>query len=389
MTQASDKTVKLDLGYSPKLLDRYVAREFLVSYLIAVVVVLALRVVLDLFVQFDEFVEAKEGQTAPSAFQIVGFIFSYYWPKLFEYFRDFSGMMILLAAAFSLVRMSRQNELTAVLASGVSLKRVIVPIVILGIVLNVLMVLDQEFILPRLADKLVRRHDEGQKLRTRSVWLLPDRDQSLFCAGSYDPQGRSIKDLFVILRLEGLPIGQIDASGAFWNETQQRWDLTDGWFTSYTGQMDHPALPQDAGRQGLGRIPVETYESDLSADYLWLQRNANFKSLLSSGELTELVHKGLKAGEQREAISERHFRFTDPIINMAMLLLGLPMLVSRERRNTKTALALSLLGPAACFIVTFACKLLGGAELGPMIAAWLPLLIFMPLAVLALEEIKT
>ena len=34
-------------------------------------------------------------------------------------------------------------------------------------------------------------------------------------------------------------------------------------------------------------------------------------------------------------------------------------------------------------------KHFGGDELNPMIAAWLPLLIFMPLDVLALEEIKT
>ena len=209
MSESPQKTVKMDLGFSLKLLDRYVAKEFLVSYVIAVTVVLALRVVLDIFVQFDEFVEAKDGQGAPNIFQVIGYIVGYYWPKLFEYFRDFSGMMILLAATFSLVRMSRQNELTAVLASGVSLKRIIAPIVVLGIFLNVLMVLDQEFILPRLSDKLVRRHDEGQQLRSRSVWLLPDREQSLFSAERFHPEDQSITNLFVILRQEGLPIGQI------------------------------------------------------------------------------------------------------------------------------------------------------------------------------------
>jgi len=346
MAKTPQKTVRMDLGFSLKLLDRYVAREFLVNYLIAVTVVLSLRMVLDLFVQFDEFVETKAGQAAPNVLQVIGYIVGYYWPKMFEYFRDFSGMMILLAAVFSLVRMSRQNELTAVLASGVSLKRVIAPIVVLGIFLNILMVLDQEFILPRLADKLVRRHDEGQHLRSRSVWLLPDRDQSLFCAGRFHPEDQSITHLFVILRKEGLPIGQITAPKAFWNDQEQQWDLEQGQFYSYDGTMDHPALAATLTGEGFGRVAVPYYPSALSAEYLWLQRNSNFKSLLSSAELSHLVRQGLKPAEQREAVSERHFRFTDPMINMAMLLLGLSTLVSRgsamERPRTKAVSSVSL-----------------------------------------------
>ena len=91
MAKPPKKTVKIDLGFSIKLLDRYVAKEFLVSYFIAVAVVMALRIVLDLFVQFDEFVETKSGQAAPNVIQVIGYIVNYYWPKLFEYYRDCTG----------------------------------------------------------------------------------------------------------------------------------------------------------------------------------------------------------------------------------------------------------------------------------------------------------
>jgi lipopolysaccharide export system permease protein len=361
---------RFELGLNCKLLDRYVGREFLISYAIAVLVVLTLRVLMDLFIQFDEFIETQRGAAG-----LIANIADYYGPKIFEYFRDFSGTMIIMAAAFSLARLMRQNELTAVLASGISLKRVIAPVVLLGFGLNILMVLDQELVLPRLASKLVRSHEEVEELKTIPIWLLPDRGGALLCARKYDPQNQVMTDVTVIQRREGRVTGRITAKSAKWNEEMLGWDLENG-------------VIKDAD----GERPLERYGSDLTAEYLWLQRHREAKSLMSSADLSELLRKDavkLRPADRREALSEKHFRFTDPIINMVMLLTGLPLLVSRERRSTKTAIFLALAGSGGCFVATFVCKLLAGDILGPLWAGWLPIIIFLPVSVLALDSLKT
>jgi lipopolysaccharide export system permease protein len=374
---------KLDLGLTPGILDRYVASEFLFNYLIAIAVVLSLRVLIDLFIEFDEFVETKPGG-APGTLQVVTNILGFYGPKLFEFFRDFSGAIVLLAAAFSLTRMTRHNELTVVLASGISLKRVIVPIVLLGFVLNMLMVFDQEVILPRLADKLVRQHDEMDHLRIVRTLLLPDRDQSVLYAREYDPQSQTITDMNVVLRQEGVMVGQITADQAKWDG--KGWLLVEGrrWFY---GSSDGSG---DSSGAAVKPVQIVTrYESDLTPEYLWLQRNSNYKSLMSSGELTGLLQRGLKQAEYNEVISEKHFRFADPVINMVMLMLGLPMLISREKRSTKTSMFLAFAGAGGCFVATFACKLLGGNVIDPFMSAALPIIVFTPLSFLSLDGIKT
>ena len=127
----------------------------------------------------------------------------------------------------------------------------------------------------------------------------------------------------------------------------------------------------------------------LKRHYLWLRRYAGFKNLMSSSDLTALLQRELKPADRDEAVSEKHFRFTDPIINVVMLLLGLPLIVSRERKSTKTTILLVMMGAGGCFVGTFACKLLAGATLSPLLAAWLPIIIFMPLSILALDAIKT
>jgi len=370
----------IHLSLGPKILDRYVAMEFLFSYVVAFSVVLSLRVIMDMFVQLDEFVESGEG-----AWTSMTYIGRYYGPKVFEYFRDFSGTIILLAAAFALARMMRHNELTAVLASGVSLKRVIAPIVFLGFGLNLLMVADQELVLPRLADKLVRRADEMHRLRTLRVWLMPDkRNHALLSAQAFDAEEQTLQGVHITLREGGRAVGQVTAASGQWDTERHGWALEGGVY------WDLAKASNEA---------LAFYPSDVTPQYLWLQRNKNFKSLMSSADLGRLQQLELKAGDRAETITEKHFRFTDPITNMVMLLLGLPLLVSREKRSTKSAILLSLLGAGGCFVVTFACKLMVGEDVfGRLLQnqdfeyaliAWLPIIVFLPLSVLALDSIKT
>jgi hypothetical protein len=115
-----------------KILDKYVAKNFLIGYAIAFCVLIGLRIIIDLFVNLDEFTEHAD----LGALAVVGNILSFYTLHSLLYFRDFAGMITVVAAAFSLGKMIHLNELVAVMASGVSLKRVIVPIILLAFLLD-------------------------------------------------------------------------------------------------------------------------------------------------------------------------------------------------------------------------------------------------------------
>src|SRR3972149_8377621 len=116
-----------------KTLDKYVAKNFVVGYAIAFFVLIGLRIIIDLFVNLDEFAEHADLGTLA----VIKNIFIFYGLNSTVYFRDFAGMIMVVAAAFSLGKMVRSNELVAVMASGGSLKRVIVPIGLLAILLTV------------------------------------------------------------------------------------------------------------------------------------------------------------------------------------------------------------------------------------------------------------
>ena len=58
-----------------------------------------------------------------------------------------------------------------------------------------------------------------------------------------------------------------------------------------------------------------------------------------------------------ELLSQKHFRITDPIINLTMLMVSLPVLICRDPRTMKSAVLVSFALTAACFVTTFVCKM--------------------------------
>src|SRR5438094_7737984 len=146
-----------------KILDRYVLITFLKNYLISFMVLIGLYIVLDMVFNFDELAEVQAKTSAggvASVLLLMRSIGDYYFFQTFKIFVHLSGIIPIVAAAFTLIRMTRFNELTASLAAGVPLLRTAMPIIIAAMVLNVLLVIDQELLIPQMIPKLVRKHDE-------------------------------------------------------------------------------------------------------------------------------------------------------------------------------------------------------------------------------------
>ena len=364
-----------------KILDKYVVTNFLIGYVVAFCVLIGLTIMIDLFVNLDEFAE----QTEYGIFAVVWNIFSYYGTHSTLYFRDFAGMITVVAAVFSLGKMVRHNELVAVMASGISLKRVIAPIILLALLLTGLLVIDQEIIIPRLADKLVRRHDTMVGQETYDVWFISDGRGSLICSRRFDVETSTLHSPTILMRSKILDssrwavTGWISAEEAVYNVETGRWDLTNGRFNR---------VGSDESDQRLDSFP-----SDITPKDIPVRRHALHKTLLSSWQLAALAKQGTKIKDFAQLHGQKHFRITDPIINLVMLMISLPILVCRDPKSMKSAIFFSFAMTGGCFITTFVCKLLTTEyvfhRVMPELWAWLPVFIFLPIAFIQLDSMKT
>jgi lipopolysaccharide export LptBFGC system permease protein LptF len=81
---------------------------------------------------------------------------------------------------------------------------------------------------------------------------------------------------------------------------------------------------------------------------------------------------------------------TGPILNILLLLLGLPFVAGRDDRNYFISIGIAVVLVIGVFVLTFASTAFGrGGHVMPLTAAWLPVLIVLPASVLSMDGLKT
>jgi len=363
-----------------KILDKYVAKNFLTGYGIAFCVLIGLRIIIDLFVHLDEFTEQSDLDTLA----VMKNMLIFYGVNSTLYFRDFAGMITVVAAAFSFGKMVRSNELVAVMASGVSLKRTIGPIVLLALLLTGVLVIDQELIIPSLADELARSHDDVPGQKPYHAWFISDVNGSLICSPVFDPKTSTLYNPVILLRKTVKPgvwevTGRIEAEMAKDTHKTGKWVLING------QRIENGPEKRVQSK--------DTYTSDITAKEILLRRHSEHKTLLSLRQLMTLASQKAKVRDLAQLYSQKHFRITDPLINLVMLMVSLPILVCRDPKSMKSAVTISFAVTGACFITTFVCKILATEvvfdRVMPELWAWLPVFIFLPVAFIELDSMKT
>ena len=107
-----------------KILDRYILKKFCVILLLALLTFLAVFHIVDVIEKIDKFIRAK---------MTVSEVGIYYLYQLPFFMNIVLPMSVLLAAVFTIGTLSKNNELAAIKSSGISLYRVSIPLLAMGL----------------------------------------------------------------------------------------------------------------------------------------------------------------------------------------------------------------------------------------------------------------
>jgi lipopolysaccharide export system permease protein len=364
------------------ILDRMLFVSFVRAFLICLISTLSLYVVVDLFTNLDDFANNSNGFAA-----IVENILRYYGYRSIQYMDRLAEAIVLLAAMFTVAWMQRNNELLPLLSAGVSTKRVLRPILFGSCLLLALSVLNAELVIPRIANVLTLDRDD------------PEGSRDLLASGAYDANGChlegiignrkdfSIKGFYVTLpdtQTSGMV--HLSATSARYIPPGSE-PRTGGWLLMGTTPQElEPAnRPKMLELIDSGRYFLHVNDADFEA----LTRNPKWYLFASTAHLYELL-QNTDGRRQNQLAVTFHMRLTRPIIGFLLVMMGLAIILRDQTRHIFISAGLCLVMCAVFYGVVFACKFLGNADyLPPALAAWLPVLIFGPLAFALYDAIHT
>ena len=375
------------------ILDRYLLRQFVQIFVICFLSLTGLYVVIDAFGHLDHFsaYAAEHGN-------LMGTIAQFYGYRSLSFFDRTSGMLAMIAAMFTVTWLERHQELTAILAAGISKFRVIKPLLIAAIVVSLLGVANREFIIPQVRAELTRDTKNLGGDQTRDLEARFDGHTDILIGGekTVAAEQRIIKPTFVLPASLARYGKQLVAHNAYCQAATAEHPsgyLLDG--VTAPRKIDRLAsltldgepvviTPQDADWLKPGQAFVVS-----QVRFQLLASGSAWRNYASTGELiAELGSPSTDLGpDVRVAV---HSRLMQPLMDGTLLMLGLPLMFSRRNRNLFLSFGICLLVAVAFSLVTLACQSLGGLNLlRPTLAAWLPILVFLPVAVAMSHSLRT
>ena len=365
-----------------KLVDKYLLKEYLVPEFYCLSTFSLIFIVYDLFDHLSKFLKA---QTPPAL------ITKYYLCLLLPKIEYIVPASLLLATLYALWRLTRNNELTAFRTSGMSLYRIMLPFLGVGLVFTIASGLVKELIAPR-AEAWAEAFKDN-------AWQAPQsrvlEDQAYFNSAGLRQWLIGSFDLAEPHRLNDVRITQENADGTRqWELAAEKAEWLDGAWWLYApqfqkfGEEDQPVgslTPLDPNPTEIREIPEFT---ETPRDFAIEFKNPEFLTTLELRHYLQ-AHPEMSDTRIAETKYQFHRRLALPWACFIVVLFGIP---AGNRGGRKNALAGIFL--AMFFFLGFYALMQFGTFVGvrgivePWVGAWLSNILFLVAGLVMIVQMR-
>jgi lipopolysaccharide export system permease protein len=370
-----------------KALDRYVGRIALGAFLATLLFFLMLTIVGDLLNNLPRYLE-RAAEQVPEGDQAAGetsadtpvrrglsgleftlALLRHYVRMVPELLVSVAPFATVIAGMLTVARLQHANEVVPMLFVGRSVQRVLRPILWLAALVALAMVACWQWVVPQVGASLAGDDGpfrRGPPLLKSLVYERQEIERHQFYARQYNPEARTLKDVRLLVQgVLAADTTHTQAASATWDAQRGDWRLQGGRLRSMAGErsVEWLVLLQE------GRETVDA-------------------EVLSYTDLLALAEKRPNRADVKFAL-HRHITF--PLANLLLLLLALPLAVFYERgsRISRVLGAIGLCG--GYLLLSLICQSLGQSGLGlhPVVAAWIPTIVFGSLGIVSFSSMRT
>jgi lipopolysaccharide export system permease protein len=348
-----------------KKIDWYIFKNLITTFLFSLFLFAFITIVIDISEKTDDFVKSKLGIMDIIRLYYIGFV-PHILALLFPLF-------VFIAVIYFTSKMAGRSEVVAILASGTSFNRYLRPFLFAGVTLGLTLWTANQYIIPKANDirvsfqlKYVDANSSYNPLVGQRSSIYMQVDPSRYVGMNYDTTSKTGSNFF-LQHVKGNKVDyNLRAEMIRWDNLKKTWMLEN--VVERRIADKHEEVTMSSGKPIALNVKPEDLRRD---DYV--------KDKLTTKELDQFIKlEELRGIEGLNALKvERYRRDATPAAVILLTLIGAVVASRRVRGGSGVHLAIGFI-TAALFILTdrFSTIFSTKGNLPPMLAAWMPNIIF-------------
>ncbi len=350
-----------------KILDRYIIRKFLETYLFAIALIIVIVVVFDYVEKIDNFAVTK-----PTFSEIA---FDYFLNFIPYFINQFSGLFTFIAVIFFTSKLAYQTEIIAMLSGGMSFNRLMWPYFLSALVIAISSLALSLFIIPPANE--ARLEFESKFMQKNLNITTPTHLYRQVSPGTfvYIRGFRTAENKAQYIAIEryenNVMVSSLDAASPQLDPKTRRW--TAPIYTTRVFDGDNEVFEQHSGLDTL-----------INIDAMEFGRVEKLVEAMPFGELNRFIKQQKSKGSNMISFFEveRAQRFSYPFSAFILTLIGVSLSSRKVRGGTGLHIGV---GIGLCFtyilFARFAQEFAKGGIMPPALAVWMPNVIFALVAI--------
>jgi lipopolysaccharide export system permease protein len=352
----------MDFDLRPKKLDVYIVKKFIMTFFIALLLIIGIVIIFDISEKIDDFV-SKE---AP----LKAIILDYYVNFIPYFMNMFSPLFVFITVIFFTSKMAADSEIVAILSCGVSFHRMMAPYIFSATLIAIFSLCLNLFIIPDANKTRLDFETQYIKNRYKSVGrnvhyqLAPGE----FVYAESFSKWNNTAYKFTLEKIEDNKlVSKISAETAVYDTVNNSWRLKKYFIREYNEDLTDKIR---SGRQ------IDTV-IDLSVKDFYLTEKT--VETLDYKELNELIATQQLRGDAnvKYALIEKNTRFALPFSAFILTIMGVALSSKKRRGGIGWNIGIGI-GLAFTYILflRFSQMFVHAGALPPFIALWIPNIVF-------------
>jgi len=350
-----------------KILDRHILKRVLTTFVFVVMMLTAVIVVITLTERMDSFSKNNLG-----AREIISYFLDYV-PWIMG---QLSPITVFIATVFVTSRMAAHTEIIAILSSGTSFNRMLLPYFVAAILIAAMTFWLNGWVIPRsnrsrLAFEL-RYLDNKSSLGARNLHMQIARNVNLYL-NTYDNNSK-VGYQFTLEKFDsGKLVEKLTSELIQWDTTKETWRLNRWKLKKVEKIFSNTSVTFDAVESG------STMDTLLNVTPKDFENQEGQLDGLTIPELKEAIAKRKFRGQTGIELfeTEKNIRYAVPFTTFILVFIGVIVSSRKSRGGTGFQVALGfLLAFAFILLFTISRTFAEAGSMSPSLAAWTPNLIF-------------